>query len=92
MTALMGGVALSSTAVLADHHMKVDADGDGMVSKSEFMDKHEMKFDQMDANNDGMLSKEEMKEARGKMKDKMKDRREKMKEKRIEKMEEYPAD
>jgi len=84
MTAtLIGSIALGATVAMADNHMKkVDTDGDGMVSKTEFMAKHEEKFMKMDANSDGMLSKDEMKEARGAMKEKMKDRM----EKRMDKM------
>lgn len=64
---------------------KTDKDGDGVLSKEEFIASHreraEKAFDAMDANKDGKLSKEELKEGRkawhkkmrhgGKMGDKM---------------------
>lgn len=82
MAALLGGVALSSGAALAmgDHHKgdykgkmmeRVDTNGDGMVSKSEYMAKNKMKFNKMDANGDGKLSKMEMKKAYKMKKDHM---------------------
>lgn len=43
-----------------DMKMKMmDKDGDGMISKTEFMDAHEMMFDQM-KNSQGMISVEDM--------------------------------
>jgi predicted small lipoprotein YifL len=57
---------------------KMDTDGDGVVSKSEFMAKQEARFDEMDANNDGKIQKEEFKA----MKDKWKDKRKEWGEKR----------
>ena len=38
----------------------MDANGDGMVSKDEFMADHMKRFDKMDANHDGNVSKEEI--------------------------------
>lgn len=55
----------------------IDTDGDGQISKAEFMAKHEERFDEMDANEDGALSKDEMKSAWEARKEKMKDMREK---------------
>lgn len=86
-------LSIASGAVMAEHHgdykkgkmmEKVDTNGDGMVSKAEFMAKHEGKFAEMDADGDGNLSKEEMQSARGEMKDKMKDKKKEWKEKRQE--------
>lgn len=37
----------------------MDKDGDGMISKSEFMEAHEMMFDRM-KNSDGMISVKDM--------------------------------
>ncbi len=92
MAALMGGVAMSSTAVMADNHgehkhqgsamQKVDTNGDGMISKDEFLSRHEEMFDNMDADGNGSLTPEEMREARGEMREKMKERMEKRKEMR----------
>jgi Ca2+-binding EF-hand superfamily protein len=38
---------------------KMDADGDGNISKEEFMKGHEVKFDQIDANSDGVIDASE---------------------------------
>ena len=85
--AVLGMVGLTSTAVLADDHMdgdhkakmmeRIDTNNDGMISKSEFMTKHEEKFTMMDTNKDGMLSMEEMEAAKKKMKEKWGDKKEK---------------
>lgn len=91
MAALMGGVALSSTASIAgDHNMmkdhkgkmmeKIDANKDGKISKSEFMAMHAEKFEKIDADKDGYISKEEKKAAHKDKMMKMKDRMEKRKE------------
>ena len=61
---------------------RIDTNGDGMISKAEFMAKHEEKFTKMDVNNDGLLSMEEMKEAKAEMKEKWKE----MKHKKMEEM------
>jgi Ni/Co efflux regulator RcnB len=59
---------------------KVDTNADGLISKDEFMAKHEEMFNKMDANSDGSLSKEElktsMKERHGKRKERRGDRKE----------------
>jgi len=98
MTAVLAAtLGLGATAAMADNHkdghhkggmmQKVDTNGDGMVSKTEFMAKHEEMFAKMDANNDGNLTKEEMKSAREAMKEKWEEKKEKrmeMKEKAAE--------
>lgn len=48
----------------AKHHPghmfeKADADGDGIITKSEFMDMHEAKFNEMDSDGNGNITKEE---------------------------------
>ncbi|HHH44085.1 MAG TPA: hypothetical protein ENK49_08105 [Gammaproteobacteria bacterium] len=52
---------------------RMDADGDGKVSKEEFMHGHEAMFEQIDRNHDGMIDADEreahMKKKRGFMKD-----------------------
>ena len=91
LTAAMAAVlGLSATAAMAEHHEggahdkgkmmeRIDTDGDGVVSKAEFMAKHEEKFTKMDKNSDGNLSKEEMESAREAMKEKWKDMKDKVK-------------
>ena len=76
----VSALSIASGAAMAEHHEggygkgkmmeKVDTNGDGMISKAEFMAKHEEKFAKMDKDGDGNLSAEEMKQARGEMKDK----------------------
>lgn len=79
----------------ADHHEgdmggkhpmmeKIDTDGDGQVSKAEFMAMHTERFEKMDANSDGVLSKDEMKAGHEKMRDKMKDKMHKMKKEHMD--------
>ena len=43
----------------SERHHPADLDGDGFLSKAEFLKKKEAHFDKMDANGDGLLSKEE---------------------------------
>lgn len=54
--------------------MKADANGDGTISKDEFMKFHETKFQSLDKDGDGNVTKEEMtsyhEEKREKMRDK----------------------
>lgn len=57
---------------------KLDTDGDGKISKAEFMVKHEERFARMDKDSDGFISKDEVKAAR----EQMKEKREEMKKKR----------
>jgi uncharacterized low-complexity protein len=45
---------------------KMDADGDGNVSRAEFDTYHSGKFDRMDTNKDGMIGKSEMTMGKGK--------------------------
>jgi Ca2+-binding EF-hand superfamily protein len=90
MAAVLGGMTMGSTAVMAHNHVdgdhkgtmmkKVDTNGDGVISKDEFLARHEEMFNKMDADGDGNLTPGEMKEARGEMREKMKERMEKRKE------------
>lgn len=59
---------------------KLDTDGDGKISKAEFMVKHEERFARMDKDSDGFISKDEMQAAR----EAMKARREEARKKREE--------
>lgn len=65
---------------------KMDLDGDGVVSRSEYTSARQKKMDehftQMDSNGDGNLTREEMKAGRKAMHQRMKERREKRKERR----------
>lgn len=61
---------------------KHDTNGDGSISKAEFLSRAEERFAKMDANGDGVISKDEAQETRAEMKDKMKDRMQKRKEMR----------
>ncbi len=54
---------------------KHDTNGDGVISKSEFLDHAEKRFKKMDKDGSGDITKEEAKEARQAMKDKMKEHR-----------------
>lgn len=91
----IGALSLSATAVMAmgghdEGHQKgkmmerIDTNGDGVVSKEEFMAKHAEKFDKIDVDGNGSLSKEELKEAHGKMKEKRSQMREKRQERKQE--------
>lgn len=60
---------------------KMDIDGDGIVTKEEFLKAHEGRFTKMDADGDGKITKDEadamkraMHEKHGKMKDRIKDK------------------
>ena len=61
---------------------KQDTNGDGVISKSEFLAHAEEKFSKIDADGNGEITKEEGKSARKAMKGKMKDRIKARKEKR----------
>lgn len=57
---------------------KADTNGDGMISKEEFMAKHEKRFTEIDTSGDGQLSKDEMQAHREAMKAKRMERRDDM--------------
>ncbi|MCD8497515.1 MAG: hypothetical protein LRZ85_05205 [Alphaproteobacteria bacterium] len=63
---------------------ETDTDGDGMMSKDEFMAFHEKRFAEMDGNGDGKISTEEAKAKAQEWREKMKERRKEMMEKRGE--------
>ncbi|MEZ5919682.1 MAG: EF-hand domain-containing protein [Alphaproteobacteria bacterium] len=67
---------------------KHDLDGDGQVSKSEFMEMHENRFNEMDTDGDGKISSEEAKAFGEKKREEMQQRREEMKDKAAEHREE----
>jgi len=89
----LGAVALmlSASPVLADDHggegkggpfVKHDTNGDGVISKSEFLSHAEERFKKMDADGNGEVSKEEARAGHKKMRENMKERGEKMRERR----------
>lgn len=61
---------------------KHDTNGDGTISKAEFLSHAEERFAKMDANGDGSISKEEGKAAREDRRSNMKERMKQRKEKR----------
>lgn len=84
---------VSAAPAFADHHgggdkgqmkekmfEKHDANGDGVISKQEFLSHAEEKFTKMDIDENGEVTQEESKEAWGKMKEKYGKMREKRKE------------
>jgi len=89
--ALAAAAVFQAAPVLADDygHKKGgkmfeqhDANGDGVITKEEFLAVAEERFEKMDENGDGEVSKEEAGEVRESFKDKMKEKREKWKEKK----------
>ncbi len=90
---MMGAAALvlQASPVLADNHggkhhgkmfEKHDTNGDGVISKEEFLSHAEDRFSKMDTDGDGSVTKEEGEAAKAKMKEKWKEKREKMKERK----------
>jgi hypothetical protein len=51
--------------------MQMDSNGDGKVSKDEFMQGHAAKFEKMDSNGDGALDAAEQRAHKGMMRDEM---------------------
>lgn len=78
---VLGGAALAGQATNAPapmpghqgHHgggfKKADANGDGIVTRDEFVAQAAAKFAKVDANNDGKVTPEEMQAVRGKMRE-----------------------
>lgn len=88
LSALLLGAASVPLVVMADDHggkegkkgghfekmfEKQDTDGNGEVSKDEFMKSAEARFAKMDMNGDGVITKEEAKEVGKKMREKWKE-------------------
>lgn len=46
-----------------ERFLKADTDGDGVISRAEFIARAEKRFDKMDADGDGRLSKDELRSA-----------------------------
>lgn len=89
-------LAFQAAPVLADDYgdkkgkmfESKDTNGDGVISKSEFMAHAEEKFAEMDKDGDGSISKDEAKENVKGKREKMKEKRDEWKEKRKEKLQE----
>lgn len=82
----VAAIALLSAPALAEspdgHHKgkmfeAMDANGDGMVSKDEFVASHMKRFEKMDANTDGNVSKEEIEAYRAAKREKMQEMKQK---------------
>lgn len=78
-------LAFAASPALADHHEghkkggmfeKADVNGDGVVSKEEFMKSQEERFSKMDANGDGSFTKDEAEAMKKKWAEKRKERKE----------------
>lgn len=61
------------------HWEEADKDGDGALSKSEFLDQSEERFKKMDKDGDGKITKEERKAVHDEMKAKRKEWKERKK-------------
>lgn len=64
--AVAGGHLESERSGKGSRFAKYDANGDGAVSRDEFLAKAAERFSKMDANGDGKLSEDEMKKKRHK--------------------------
>ena len=91
LTLSVAALAISAAPALADNHSdgkkggmfaKHDTNGDGVISKSEFLAHAEERFATMDADGNGEVSKDEAKAGKEKMRERVKERREKIKEHR----------
>lgn len=89
LTSVLTAFALSPALAQADHHggphggkmfEKHDLNGDGVISKDEFLKHAEEKFTKMDADGDGSVTKEESKAAMEAWREKMKEKHEAMKD------------
>jgi hypothetical protein len=64
------------------HSPNADTDGDGMLSKAEFMAVQEKRFAEMDGNSDGKISPEERKGHHDKMRAEFREKRKEWQEKK----------
>ena len=93
LTAAIAALLMTTTPAFAEDHEsgeghrgkmleKIDTDGNGEISKDEFIDAHTKHFEEADTDGSGSLSRDEMKAMLEKRKEKRSEWREKMKEKR----------
>ena len=61
---------------------KMDSDGDGVISKDEFLARHQSRFAQVDTDGDGVVSEDEKAAAKEARRAKREERRAKIKERR----------
>lgn len=61
---------------------ETDTNGDGMMSKAEFMAFHEKRFTEMDTNGDGQISPDEAKAKAKEWREKLNERRKELQEKK----------
>ena len=94
LSAIVMGFVVLPAASYADGHggkgkmfEKKDANGDGVISKDEFIKAQEEKFSEMDADGSGDISKEEASAAHEARREKMKEHKEKRQERREERRE-----
>lgn len=78
---------LGAPVAFADHHggkglEQFDADGNGAISKEEFLKSSEDRFQKMDTDGNGEITKEEGKAMKDKMRSKMKERMKNRKDRR----------
>jgi len=64
MTLVVGGAALAQNAERPDRALRADADGDGRISRAEFVDGRVARLTAIDANRDGSVSAEERQSGR----------------------------
>lgn len=63
-TVALGGLAYAQTAPVGARPAKADADGDGRITRAEFIARAEASFARMDANKDGVLTPDERRPVR----------------------------
>lgn len=89
MMLTLAGLVISAGAAHAEAYSKykeADSNGDGAISKTEFLAAQEKRFDTLDLNGDGSITKDEAKENRETRRENIKERMENRKERRQERL------